>query len=351
MNDNLSTLIPILQCPACRSGVLEVVQSPYPEPLPFEGADQHLRCSNCDKRFPVTADEIPVIWTEALKTQMLAPPDPDSNIGANLEIYNAISDDYMHFTRQLPENALRIQDGAARILTQASPDVPRYHLDFGCGPGQVLGWLRDLDLAHIGLDVSLVNLRNARNATGALVVCGDATRMPFQPDAFALVTEASVLHHIQDWQSVVREACRVCHPSGGLLLDAEPSREMVSFSKLAVWVFDLRFPIYKLLSFFWRSKYIFRNTEQAKLNLKAEIHHQPGTGFPLDVLAKIFEEGGFQLHLYHAPGETLDTIKPPKVQNIILNLLSLRNPWNPRLGSFTAIGTTSIEKPVQRISP
>ena len=47
---------------------------------------------------------------------MLAPPDPDSNIGANLQIYNAISDDYMQHTRQLPENALRIQDGAARIL-------------------------------------------------------------------------------------------------------------------------------------------------------------------------------------------------------------------------------------------
>jgi ubiquinone/menaquinone biosynthesis C-methylase UbiE len=191
------------------------------------------------------------------------------------------------------------------------------------------------------MDVSLVNLRNARKATGALVLCGDAARMPFQDHVFDLVTEASVLHHILDWQSVVAESCRVCKPDGGVLLDAEPSREMVAFSKLAVFFFNLRFPVYKLLSYIWKDKYIFRDTEQAKLNLLAEIHHQPGTGFPLEVLHRIFENAGFNLYLYHSPGADLDTNRPPKIKNILLNLLSLRNPWNPKLGSFTALGSQS----------
>jgi SAM-dependent methyltransferase/uncharacterized protein YbaR (Trm112 family) len=343
MNDNLTALLPLLQCPACQSAPLEAAAGEFPEPIPFAQAEVHLGCTGCGERYPVTADGIPVMWTVNLKEQMLQPPDPDSNLGANLEIYNAISDDYQRYTRQLPDNALRIQDAAGRIMADAAPG--QYHLDFGCGPGQVLGWLSDFGLTSVGLDVSLVNLRNARRATNALVVCGDASRMPFRDDAFGLVTEASVLHHILDWEAVVSEACRVCAPAGGIVLDAEPSREMVAFSTLAVWVFDLRFPVYKLLSYIRKDKYIFRDTEQAKLNLKAEIHHQPGTGFPLDRLAALFKEAGFHLHLYHAPGADLDSIKPPKPANIILNLLSFRNPWNPKLGSFTAIGTQSVHRP------
>ena len=345
MSENLSRLLPLLWCPACQASVLEPVDSPYSESCRFETAETHLSCPNCDAVYPITSDDIPVLWTEALKAQMLADPDPGSNIGANLQIYNAISDDYQHYTRQLPANALRIQDGATRILDQMTGKGPHYHLDFGCGPGQVLGWLREFDLVSVGLDVSLVNLRNARQATGALVVCGDATRMPFQDQSFSLVTEASVLHHILDWRSVVREACRVCQTGGGVLLDAEPSREMVAFSKLAVFVFNLRFPVYKLLSYVRNDKYIFRDTEQAKLNLKAEIHHQPGTGFPLDELGDLFSQAGLHLTLYQSPGDSLDTIRPPKLQNVILNLLSFRNPWNPKLGSFTAIGTRRAETP------
>jgi len=343
MSDHLTRLLPLLECPACQSSALKQKDSRYPQDCPFELAEMHLHCPACGTAYPVTADQIPVLWTEGLKAQMLAEPDPDSNIGANLQIYNAISEDYQRYTRQLPANARRIQDGARRILGSINGEGPHYHLDFGCGPGQVLGWLAGFELISVGLDVSLVNLRNARKATGALVVCGDATRMPFRAVSFSLVTEASVLHHIQDWQSAVREACRVCQPTGGILLDAEPSREMVAFSPLAVFVFNLRFPVYKLLSYVRKDRYIFRDTEQARLNLKAEIHHQPGTGFPLDELEALFRQAGYQLRLYYSPGADLGTVRPPKLKNVVLNLLSFRNPWNPKLGSFTAIGIQSEE--------
>jgi ubiquinone/menaquinone biosynthesis C-methylase UbiE/uncharacterized protein YbaR (Trm112 family) len=350
MTNQISALLGLLQCPACGVAPLESVAQPYPDDLPFEPSGQHLRCHQCKAVFPVTADHIPVLWTPALKAQMLAEPDPESNLGANLQIYNTISDEYLAYTRRLPENALRIRDAARRLQDIFTADTPRYHLDFGCGPGQVLGWLQDTGLTPVGLDVSLANLRNARQSTGALVVCGDATRMPFRADVFGLVTEASVLHHIQDWQAVVREAGRVCHPAGGIVLDAEPSREMVAFSRLAVFVFDLRFPVYRLLSRVWKSKYIFRNTEQAKLNLKAEIHHQPGTGFPLEELKNLFLQAGYELHLFHSPGADLASVKPPKLQNMILNLLSFRNPWNPKFGSFTALGAAPGKQLIERTS-
>ncbi|MEJ2510589.1 MAG: class I SAM-dependent methyltransferase [Anaerolineales bacterium] len=341
MTDPISRLLPLLQCPLCGSSTLEKRLAPYPGSLPFDSGDEHLACPVCEETFPITADQIPVLWSAALKEQFLNRPSPDSAIGANIQVYDAISDDYQCYTRRLPENALRIQDGVGRIMAQSAETSHRYHLDFGCGPGQVLGWLKDFGLVSVGMDVSLVNLRNARKASGALVVCGDAAQMPFKDAVFDLVTEASVLHHILDWQAAVAEGCRVCKPQGGILLDAEPSQEMVAFSKLAVFVFNLRFPIYKLLSYVWKEKYIFRDTQQAKLNLLAEIHHQPGTGFPLEVLRSIFEDAGFNLYLYHSPGADLDTTRPPKLKNILLNLLSFRNPWNPRLGSFTALGSQS----------
>ncbi len=338
MHPDLNQLLPLLHCPACEQGGIQVRELPYPEPLPFETSASHLVCDHCGAAYPLTSDLIPILWTPALREQFIHPPDPTSNIGANIQIYDSISDDYQSYTRCLPANALRIQDGARRIQEGQSSAAPRYHLDFGCGPGQVLGWLGGRGLVQVGLDVSLANLRNARKATGALVVCGDATCMPFRDGLFSLVTEASVLHHIRNWQAAVRGACRICAPNGGVLLDAEPSREMVAFSRLAVWVFDLRFPVYKLLSYFWKSKYIFRDTEQAKLNLLAEIHHQPGTGFPLETLRELFAEAGFEPRIFFSPGTDLDTIAPPKLKNILLNLLSLRNPWDPKYGSFTAIG-------------
>ncbi|MGD2027730.1 MAG: methyltransferase domain-containing protein [Anaerolineales bacterium] len=338
MADPVDALIDLLACPECGGSPLRRVEGAYPSELPFASAETHLVCTACHQPYPVTDDLIPVVWSPALRQQFLAAPDAGSNLGANIQIYDAISDDYHSYTRQLPENALRIQNGARRILAQLHREPPRYHLDFGCGPGQVLGWLENDALVPVGLDVSLANLRNARQHARALVVCGDATRMPFRDAAFDLVTEASVLHHILDWKSAVSEACRVCKPIGGILLDAEPSREMVAFSKLAVFVFNLRFPVYKLLSYLRKDKYIFRDTEQAKLNLLAEIHHQPGTGFPLDELIAIFDHAGFRIELHFSPGADLETTRPPKLKNVLLNLLSLRNPWNPRYGSFTAIG-------------
>jgi ubiquinone/menaquinone biosynthesis C-methylase UbiE/uncharacterized protein YbaR (Trm112 family) len=353
MADQLPMILPLLRCPACHTAPLELTSGAFPEKMPFRLAGEHLTCPGCGDKYPITHDHIPVLWTPALRQQLSAKTDLDSNIGANVQIYNTISDDYQAYTRKLPANARRIQDAVGRMLKFQTGTIhsPRFHLDFGCGPGNVIGWLKDQDLISVGLDVSFANLRNTRKHTNALVVCGDATNMPFVDGIFDLVTEASVLHHILDWQAAVRESCRVCRSNGGILLDAEPSREMVAFGRLAVAVFNLRFPVYKLLSYVWKEKYIFRDTEQAKLNLLAEIHHQPGTGFPLDTLEALFEEASYPLQLFFSPGTDLETTARPKLKNILLNLLSFRNPFNPRYGSFTAIGMQTDFPLVQRKTP
>lgn len=350
LTDQLPLILPLLRCPACHTAPLELTPAAYPETLPFRTANLHLTCPGCGDKYPITYDHIPVLWTPALKQQLSGKGDDTSNIGANIQVYNAISDDYQAYTRKLPANARRIQDAVGRMLRAQQEPIrtPRFHLDFGCGPGNVIGWLKDYDLISVGLDVSFANLRNTRQNTNALVVCGDAANMPFVDGVFDLVTEASVLHHILDWQSVIKESCRVSRKNGGILLDAEPSKEMVAFGKLAVAVFNLRFPIYKLLSYVWKEKYIFRDTEQAKLNLLAEIHHQPGTGFPLTTLEALFDQGGYPLHLYFSPGPDLATTARPKLKTIAMNLMSFRNPFNPRYGSFTAVAMQTGQPLVEK---
>lgn len=111
----------------------------------------------------------------------------------------------------------------------------------------------------------------------------------------------------------------------------------MNWSKLAVAVFNMRFPFYKLLSYVKKDRYIFRDIKQAKLNLLAEIHHQPGTGFPLDELEKEFVNNGFDVEIIKSSNSELKSVAKPNIKSIILNILSLRNPWNPNYGMFTAI--------------
>jgi SAM-dependent methyltransferase len=264
----------------------------------------------------------------------------NSNLAANIEIYDAHSDNYCAHTRQDPQIAQRIRHAVIRLLNDEScgrVSSAKYHLDFGCGPGHVLEWLSDLNFLQVGLDVSLRNLRNVRRNTKALVVCGDAANMPFADKTFHLVTESSALHHIEDWTSVVLESCRVCSQYGGILLDSEPTKEQKAWGPLARAVFEARFPVYKVLSYAFKSKYMFRNIEQAKLNMLAEVHNRPGTGFLLEELHNLFDQAGFEADIIVSPTPNLESKANPNWQYVVLNLLSGRNPWNPKYGSFTAL--------------
>lgn len=336
----IEPLIPILRCPQCLTDhQIELKEGSLSLDTSFEKAGYFLACAHCGAQYPITQDFIPVLWDAEVRQLFLASAVAVTNLAANKEIYDNFSDDYQQHTRQSLEISQRMQTATRKVFEQV-PQTPlsqRIQLDFGCGPGHVLGWLKDFGFQQIGLDISLHNLRNARKNTGCLVVCGNATNMPFADGSIHLVTESSVLHHIQDWKATLVEAARVCCKPGGVILDSEPSKEQMAWSKLAVAFFNLRFPVYRVLSLFWRSKYVFRNPQQARLNLQAEIHHQPGTGFPLDELEGLFRKQGLATTIILSPTGQLISQARPKIKNILLNLLSRRNPWNPRYGAFTAI--------------
>lgn len=334
-------LLPILNCPSCKSERPLSLQNGTPA---FQHGhlklhSEHLSCEECHMQFPITDDFIPIMWTPTLREIFSGVNDPTkSSLAANMEIYDAISDDYHLFTRQNEAIATRLKNAVKKIVASNHASTKdMLHLDFGCGPGHVLGWLKEFGFTQIGMDVSINNLRNARKNTGALVVCGDATCMPFATQSIDIVTESSVLHHILDWKLAVKDATRVSKKTGGIVIDSEPSQAQMAWSKLAIMVFDFRFIVYKFLSYVSKDKYIFRDTAQAKRNLMAEIHHQPGTGISAEEVHKIFMSSGFQSEIISSPTPELVSQSKPGWKGIVLNILSGRNPWNPAYGPFTGV--------------
>ena len=333
---DVSAILPLLQCVDCRGSVLDVRRGGS---WPRIG-HRSIVCRKCGAEYPVTEDGIPVMWTPGIKVWMTEQHAVEPTLVSNIQVYDEISTDYMTKARRASTISRRMQS-AARRLRQASRRTERaggLHLDFGCGPGHVIEWLSDLGLQSVGLDVSLQNLRNTARQTGALVVLGDAQRMPFRDGVFDLVTEGSVLHHVKDWRSALREACRVCNGEIGIVLDSEPSSGQLDWSPAARWLFDSRFYVYHLLSYVQPSKYKFRDVALARKDFwQAEIHHQPGAGFHTDEVERLFRECGYAAKVVLSPSPEVESRPDPSWQMIVLHLLSAHNPWNVNYGAFTVL--------------
>jgi MPBQ/MSBQ methyltransferase len=100
-------------------------------------------------------------------------------------------------------------------------------LDIGSGYGAfVLSCRRHgldavgVELAPFEIDISRRRLVRAEPATDPTVVFreGNASRLPFPDNAFAIVTLLNVLEHVPDYRSVLAEAVRVLRPGGRLFV-------------------------------------------------------------------------------------------------------------------------------------
>ncbi len=360
-NQNFKEILSLLRCVECGSLDIRMIQSDKTRWLDFGflAGDSDLICGGCNSRFPVTDDGIPILWTSQIKELLRKDKkgfheqqeSSEVALSSNIRSYDRISDDYAVHWRRDAALIKKIKEGAARLLPMSGADINpnrRYHLDIGCGPGHVLEWLNDFGFQQIGLDVSLTNLRNARKSTDAYVVLGDATSMPFRSDVFSLVTESSVLHHIFAWEKMILESCRVCcKDTGGILFDTEPTMESLNLSRLARLVFDLRWPVYKALSYIDPKKLHFRNISFAReYYMTAEVHNQPGKGFLLSSVREAFEKSGFLPDVFLSPNEQLihrETIpwKEAGWKRIVLQVLSGHNPLLAVYGSFTVIAKPS----------
>jgi ubiquinone/menaquinone biosynthesis C-methylase UbiE/uncharacterized protein YbaR (Trm112 family) len=338
-NDDIS----LLRCVGCGQSLREAASAPGEWPrLAGEIGHSCLECSQCRERYPITTDGIPIIWTRELRQCVLDEVASNTALSANIAVYNHVSDDYARYWRKDSHFARRMREAARQSLgldDSARPGHEIRHLDIGCGPGHVLHWLCDLPSKQYALDVSLANLRNARASSRAFAVLGSADCLPFRDGAFDLVTESSVLHHIEKWDSAVREFARVCAADGGLVIDWEPSRESKEWSRLAIALFELRWYPYMLLSHFSSRKFWFRDPQTAKLTFEAaEIHNKANTGLPVDRLLELLEGEKMKARAIRSPDEHLAPKARMPWQEMLLHLLSGHNPLSARYGWFSVVG-------------
>ena len=266
-------LLPKLCCVKCRDGEIEIFEKPVSENFAlFRSADYSLRCTLCGEVYPVTDDDIPIMWTDEIKSYLNNESRKKSAIHANITVYDNVTQNYWEHTRTEPVFRNRIQNAVAKLVdknngndTFLTSKKNVAHLDFGCGPGQVLKWTTKFGFQQVGLDVSINNLRLTKAHTNALVVCGDASCMPFKDNSFDLITEASVLHHIENWRQTLKEVGRIYNGGLGVVLDSEPSKEQLNHSFFARSLLAARHPVYRGLSALLKRKVFIQRLKTQNL--------------------------------------------------------------------------------------
>lgn len=86
------------------------------------------------------------------------------------------------------------------------------------GAGATAGSAAAAGWRHVGVDLSLLSLRQARQH-GVAAVASDAVRLPFEDGAFRCVVAGEILEHLPDLEAACAELARVLAPGGVLVVD------------------------------------------------------------------------------------------------------------------------------------
>jgi ubiquinone/menaquinone biosynthesis C-methylase UbiE len=248
---------------------------------------------------------------------------------ANVKVYDYAVQQYneAQIHADLATNA-RLQNA----LSLCEEPARGAHLDVGCGPGNVLN-LTDSKVYEmkIGCDISLAALR-VTAAKGHAVVLGDAEKLPFRDDGFALVTGYSLLHHLFSHEAFLHEARRTLVRGGALVTDFDPSTRAAKIRPAAAALYRVRHVIYRILPRLSRNPFHQAPKDIQAYNEVAEYRNGPGEGFDVDRLIDDLRRAGMHVvgaFLHNTTcGELSDSVWcRPRLKHAVLGLLSLRNPW------------------------
>lgn len=121
----------------------------------------------------------------------------------------------------------RIAHWLARTLPPGTARV----LDAGCGTGGLIKALRAANPAWqvTGLDFMPLACELARERSGAEIVQGSITALPFGDAAFDAVVSADVVCQVEDSAQALREFARVVRPGGAVLINVPAYRWLWSY--------------------------------------------------------------------------------------------------------------------------
>ena len=94
-------------------------------------------------------------------------------------------------------------------------------LDIGSGTGYLINMLKDKEMSEFyGLDLSeeMIKIAKSKNIENAQFILGSANKLPFDDDAFDIVTCIQSFHHYPYPNEAMREAYRVLKKGGLYIL-------------------------------------------------------------------------------------------------------------------------------------
>lgn len=95
-------------------------------------------------------------------------------------------------------------------------------LDVGCGVGTYVRKLGEFSNRVYGIDVDFARVKQGSHSVPNLLVAA-SEHVPFRDDQFDAVLLHEVIEHVRDDRQTIREACRVVHPGGKVIVYA-PNR-------------------------------------------------------------------------------------------------------------------------------
>jgi ubiquinone/menaquinone biosynthesis C-methylase UbiE len=117
-------------------------------------------------------------------------------------------------------------------------------LDFGAGTGNLSLKFLNFQCRVTACDVSEKSLnvlkKKSKNHKNLITQKINGDKLPFPDNSFDIISTYSVLHHIPDYLSAVKEMIRVCKPGGLVYIDHEanknhwnPSQELSEWYKIS----------------------------------------------------------------------------------------------------------------------
>ncbi|QTN32168.1 methyltransferase domain-containing protein [Akkermansiaceae bacterium] len=166
------------------------------------------------------------------------------------EVEGDQSYDARHIEIFNPTEQRRLRKELDKAIAERRTDNPRI-LDFGCGTGnltsKLLGSGREVCAADVsGGMCELVRRRFPDALAGGGLITKTMTGefpLPFPDNHFGFIATYSVLHHVPDYETAVRELVRVLDHGGVLYIDHEASTDS--------WSSPLGLRLYRLLQRPW----------------------------------------------------------------------------------------------------
>ncbi|HEX55170.1 MAG: hypothetical protein DRO95_00165 [Candidatus Altiarchaeales archaeon] len=106
-----------------------------------------------------------------------------------------------------------------------------YVLDIGCGPASILKILSDKGCNCYGVDISIKQLKRARNTRNTIFLVGDAENLPFKDNIFDITICMDVIQYLESYNTLLDEMYRVTRDGGLIFVSTLNKMSIVSIMK------------------------------------------------------------------------------------------------------------------------